>query len=152
MADLGLADAVDAPEALLQPVRVPGEVVVDHQVRALQIDALARGVRRQQHLHFRVVPERLLHRQAFLAPDAAVDDDDGLLADHRHHAVGMHAPDGAARLQIFETHGSWSHLPGTPTAHFAQSARLESLPATRCGPGPPARTRGYRSSRRATTG
>ena len=44
MADLGLADAVDAAEALLQAVRVPGQVVVDHQVGALQVDAFAGGV------------------------------------------------------------------------------------------------------------
>ena len=41
VADLGLADAVDAAEALLQPVGVPGQVVVDHQVGALEVDALA---------------------------------------------------------------------------------------------------------------
>jgi hypothetical protein len=34
MADLRLADAVDAAEALLEPVRVPREVVVHHQVRS----------------------------------------------------------------------------------------------------------------------
>ena len=38
MADLRLADAVDAAEALFQPVRVPGQVVVDHQVGALQMN------------------------------------------------------------------------------------------------------------------
>ena len=78
MTDLGLADPVDAAEALLQPVRVPGQVVVDHQMGALQIDALARGVVRQQHLHPRVVPKRFLRRQARLPAHAAVDDDDGL--------------------------------------------------------------------------
>ena len=80
MTDLGLADPVDASEALFQAVRIPGQVVVHHQVGALQIDALAGGVGRQQHLHLRVVPERLLHGQAFLPADAAVDDDDRLLA------------------------------------------------------------------------
>ena len=44
VADLGLADAVDAAESLLDPVRVPRQVVVDHQVRALQVEALAGGV------------------------------------------------------------------------------------------------------------
>ena len=32
VADLRMADAVNPPEALLQPVRVPGQVVVDHQM------------------------------------------------------------------------------------------------------------------------
>ena len=44
VADLGLADAVDAAEALLQPVGVPREVVVDHQVGVLQVHAFARRV------------------------------------------------------------------------------------------------------------
>ena len=80
MADLRLADAVDAAEALFQAVRVPGQVVVDHQVGALQVDAFAGGVGGQQHLHLRVVPERFLRRQAFLAAHAAMDDDHRRLA------------------------------------------------------------------------
>ena len=60
VADLGLADAVDAAEALLEAVRVPGQVVVDHQVGALEVDALAGGVGGEQHLHLGVVRERLL--------------------------------------------------------------------------------------------
>jgi hypothetical protein len=80
VADLGLADAVDAAEALLEPVGVPRQVVVDHQVRALQVDALAGGVGGQQHLHLGVVLEGFLHLQALFAADAAVDDDHGLLA------------------------------------------------------------------------
>ena len=79
MTDFGLANPVDAAEALLQPVRVPGQVVVDHQVGALQVDAFARGVGCQEHLHLRVVPERFLHRQPFLAAHAAMNDDDRLL-------------------------------------------------------------------------
>ena len=51
MTDLCLADPVDAAEALFQPVRVPRQVVVDHQVAALQVDAFAGGVGRQQYLH-----------------------------------------------------------------------------------------------------
>ncbi len=60
VADLGLADAVDAPEALLDAVGVPGQVVVDHQVGALEVDALARGVGGEQHLDLGIVPEGLL--------------------------------------------------------------------------------------------
>ena len=78
VADLGLADAVDAPEALLEPVGIPGQVVVDHQVGALEVDALAGGVGRQQDLHLGIVPEGFLRLHAFLAAHAAVDDDHGL--------------------------------------------------------------------------
>ena len=49
VADLGLPDAVDAPEALLDAVRVPGQVVVHHEVGALQVDALPRRVGGDQH-------------------------------------------------------------------------------------------------------
>jgi hypothetical protein len=35
MAYFGLADAVNAPEPLFQPVRVPRQVIIDHQVRPL---------------------------------------------------------------------------------------------------------------------
>ena len=80
VADLGLADAVDAAEALLEAVRVPGQVVVDHQVGALEVDALAGGVGGEQHLHLGVVPERLLRLQPLLAAHAAVDHDDRLRA------------------------------------------------------------------------
>jgi hypothetical protein len=55
VADLGLADAVDAAEALLQPVRVPREVVVNHEVGPLQVDTFAGGVGGEQHLHLGVV-------------------------------------------------------------------------------------------------
>ena len=57
VADLRLADAVDAPEALLDAVGVPGQVVVDHQVGALEVDALAGGVRRDEDLNGLVLRE-----------------------------------------------------------------------------------------------
>ena len=88
VADLGLADAVDAAEPLLEAVGVPRQVVVDHQVRALEVDALAGGVGGEQHLHLGVVLERLLRLQPLLAPHAAVDHDDGLCAaEQRRDAV-----------------------------------------------------------------
>ena len=80
VADLRLADAVDATEPLLQPVGVPRQVVVDHQVRALQVDAFAGGVGRDEHLDERVVPERFLGLHAILAAHAAVDHDHRVLA------------------------------------------------------------------------
>ena len=48
-----LADPVDAPHALLKPVGVPGQVVVDHQVAELEIDAFARGLGRDADLLLR---------------------------------------------------------------------------------------------------
>jgi hypothetical protein len=57
MAHLRLTDAVNAPKALLKAVGVPGEIIVDHQVRPLQVDTLAGSVGRHQHAHVPVVQE-----------------------------------------------------------------------------------------------
>ena len=48
VADFGLADAVNTAKALLQAVRVPRQVVVDHQVGVLQVDTFAGRVGRDQ--------------------------------------------------------------------------------------------------------
>jgi hypothetical protein len=61
VADFGLADTVDAAKALFQPVGVPRQVVIDHQVGALEVDALAGRIGGQQHLDFGVVLEGFLH-------------------------------------------------------------------------------------------
>ena len=68
MTNLGLSDAVDTAETLLDPVRVPRQVVVHHQVGTLQVDALACGVRGDEHLHFGIVLEGLLHLQRSSRP------------------------------------------------------------------------------------
>ena len=80
MAYLSLADPVNAAEALLNTVGVPWEVVIDHQVGALKVNPLACSIRGNEHVHFRIMFERLLRLQAFLAAHAAVDDDHSLLA------------------------------------------------------------------------
>ena len=72
-ADLLLADAVDAAEALLDAVRVPRQVVVDHQVRGLEVEALAGGVGGEQDLAVGVVGELLGDLAALAAAHAAVD-------------------------------------------------------------------------------
>ncbi len=71
---------MDAAEPLLEAVRVPRQIVVHHQVRALEVDAFAGGVGRQQHLDLGIVPEGLLRLHPLLAAHAAVDDDDRFLA------------------------------------------------------------------------
>ena len=77
MADLGLADPVDAAEALLEAVGVPGQVVVDHQVGALEVDAFAGGVVRDHDQDCRVVQEGVDGGAARLAGEPAVDLDHG---------------------------------------------------------------------------
>ena len=78
MAGLRPVDPVDTPEALLQAVRIPGQVVVHHQVGALQIDALAGRVRCDRRLHPPVVQERLWGLTAFFPADTPMDDRDGV--------------------------------------------------------------------------
>ena len=79
MAHLVLPDAVNAAEPLLDPVRVPRQVVVDHQVGALQVQALTGGVGGDQDAHVLVLGEQLLVFAPFLPPDAAVDPDHRLV-------------------------------------------------------------------------
>src|SRR6185437_8183582 len=58
--DLRLTNAMDAAEALLEPIGIPWQVVVHHQVRTLQVDTFTRGVGGEEDLYRRIVPERLL--------------------------------------------------------------------------------------------
>jgi len=98
VAHLGLADAVDAAEPLLEAVRVPGQVVIDHQVGALEVDTFTRGVRGQQHPHFGIVLERLLRLHTLLAAQAAVDDDHRLLASQRRGDACLQVVQGVSML------------------------------------------------------
>ncbi|MBT9156924.1 MAG: hypothetical protein DDT37_01915 [Firmicutes bacterium] len=66
MAHLGLPNAMNAPETLLEAVRVPGEVVVDHKVGALQVDALARCIGSDEHAHGRVLLKELFGLASFV--------------------------------------------------------------------------------------
>jgi len=78
VADLVLADAVDPPEALLEAVGVPGQVVVDHQVGVLQVHALPGRVGGDQHAHPRVGAEERLDAAALVAVRGSLDRDDGV--------------------------------------------------------------------------
>ena len=44
MANLGLANPVDTTETLLNLVRVPRQVIVDHEVSALKVYTFACGI------------------------------------------------------------------------------------------------------------
>ncbi len=67
MTHLALPDAMDAPETLFEPVRIPRQVVIDHEVRALQVDPFARGIGRKQDLHALVLGERFLRLAPLVA-------------------------------------------------------------------------------------
>ena len=88
MANLGLADAVDASEPLFDPVGVPRQVIVHHQVGALEVDALASGVGGQKDLHLGIVLERFLRPHPVFAAHAAMNHDHRVLApEQRGYAV-----------------------------------------------------------------
>ncbi len=78
MADLGLPDAVDAAEALLDAVRVPRQVVVDHQVGPLQVQSLPGGVGGDEHTHAGVRGELVLNGTAVFPGHTSVDRHDGV--------------------------------------------------------------------------
>ena len=73
--DLRLPDAMDTAETLLQAVGVPGQVAIDHQVSALEVDAFAGGV---EDLYLLVLREGLLGLLPVLPAYAAVNGDHGL--------------------------------------------------------------------------
>ena len=76
MAHLRLTDAVDAPEALFQAVGIPGQVVVDHEMGALQVDAFPSGIGSDQDKHLFVLHEALLDGAPLLTAQAAMDGHD----------------------------------------------------------------------------
>ena len=69
VADLGLTDTVNASEALLDLVGVPGQVVIDHQMPALKVHAFARGIVGDEHQQIAVLHEPLDDLAALLPSD-----------------------------------------------------------------------------------
>ncbi|MNZ54650.1 hypothetical protein D3C78_725570 [compost metagenome] len=92
VADLGLADTVDTAETLLQAIRVPGQIVVDHQVGVLQVHAFAGRIGGDQHQHGGVIAKLFLDLAPLVAVGAAVDGDHRIrvakhVADAGHQVV-----------------------------------------------------------------
>ncbi len=83
MTHFRLADAVNPAEPLLQSVGIPGQIVVHHQVGALEVDAFAGRIRGEQHLHVRVVAEGFLGLEPVLAAHAAVNPNNRLLTSQQ---------------------------------------------------------------------
>ena len=77
MTALGLADAVDSTEALLDAIGVPREVVIHHEMRAtLKIDAFAGGIGGDQNQDFGVLLEGFLYLTPAFAGRLTMDGDD----------------------------------------------------------------------------
>src|SRR5439155_9246092 len=76
--DLLLVDAVDAAKALFKAVRIPRQVIIDHQVGVLEVHSFASGIGGDEDADSGVGPEHGLQAAAFIAVGAAVDGDDGV--------------------------------------------------------------------------
>ena len=114
VADLMLADAVDAPEALFEAVRIPRQVVVDHQVGVLKVDAFAGGIGRDQDADIGVGAEQRLEAAALIAMRAAVDGDDGVLVAKHAGDLLVQIVQGVAMLGEDDQLA----LPAGSVAHF----------------------------------
>ena len=92
--DLGLADAVDAAEPLFQPVRVPRQVVVHHEVRAtLKVDAFTGGIVGDHDADDRIAVEGSDRSATGFPRNAAMD---------HHHRRRIAEARGDLMGQIFE--------------------------------------------------
>ena len=93
MTHLCLTDAMDATKALLNAVRVPWQVVVHHQVGALQVDALTSRISSDKHFHFRVVAEQILDAAPFVTTHTTMD---------RHHCFSVTKQRADLALEIIQ--------------------------------------------------
>src|SRR5262249_49111725 len=74
--NLGLTDAVDSTKPLFEPVRIPRQIVIDHEVGVLEVHAFASSVGGYQHAHVRVRSKERLQSTPLVAMSAAVDCND----------------------------------------------------------------------------
>jgi len=58
MADLLLANTVDAPEALFEAIRIPGQVVIDHEIGVLEVHAFTGSIGGEKDTDFGVGTEQ----------------------------------------------------------------------------------------------
>ena len=80
MTDFGLSDSVNASESLLKPVGIPGDVVVDHEVSAMEVDTFSGSVSSYEDFHGIVTVEHSLSFSAFISGHASVNADCSVIA------------------------------------------------------------------------
>ena len=73
MTYFGLTDAVNTTEALLESIGIPRQVVVDHKVRTLQVNALAGGIRSDKDARVRILLKHFLGTMALVARHTALN-------------------------------------------------------------------------------
>ena len=112
MADLALANAVNTPKPLFNSIRIPRQIVIQHQMRStVQVDALARRIRRHQHQHLRIVLKGLLDLTPPLAGSPTVNGNHRVRVAqsvgqliHKHLAANL----GAEVLLDLENHHNFA--------------------------------------------
>ena len=73
VANLRLTDSMNAAEALLEAVRIPRQVIVDHEMRTLQVDAFTGSIRGNQDADILVLFEQGFDLSPLVAQHAAMD-------------------------------------------------------------------------------
>src|SRR5437867_2972009 len=63
-----------SPEALLDPVGIPWQVVIDHQMSALEVYAFSSGIRGEKDLHHGIVKKGLLGLSTLLSSQPTMND------------------------------------------------------------------------------
>src|ERR1700730_18117759 len=89
---------MDAAKTLFQPVWVPWQVVVHHEMGALEVDTFTGRVGRQQNLYFRIMAEGFLCLHPILAAHATMDHDNGLSATEEGRDLAMQVVERVAML------------------------------------------------------
>ena len=77
MADFGLTDTMNPSESLFNPVGVPGQVIIDHEMGALQINPFTGGIGGQEDLNLGIMAEGFLDFQAIFASNSPMNHDHG---------------------------------------------------------------------------
>ena len=78
VANFGLTDAMNSAKPLFKAVRVPWDVVIDHQMCALEVNTFTRSVGRHEYLDTFVLSESLLCISPLFSPDSAMNRYNGL--------------------------------------------------------------------------
>ena len=79
MADLRLSDTMDTTEALFQTIWIPWQIVVNHEMRTLEVDPFTSRIGGDQNARVFILLEQFFDFTTFVAEHAAMDRDDGFI-------------------------------------------------------------------------
>ena len=79
MADLCLSNTMNTTKTLLQPIGVPWQVIVYHQMRPLKVDAFTGSIRGNQNANAHILLEKLFRLSPFITEHSAVNGHNSLI-------------------------------------------------------------------------